>query len=244
MGKYFKYAIGEILLVVIGILIALQINNWNEQVKETKIEQTFLKRLQNDLNENILNWENQIDFQNRRNTGVKEFIRFGLLKNKDSFPIIFPHFNTVLRWDDMTFNQVTFNEMQSSGKLDIISNDSIKIKLLQLDQQYQKVFKRNESIKSAHEEYISTPSNKILDYLDYIVLDNAFEELHPKEFNIEEIRAFEDSVTHNFMNLIKDNSFMNSLVGSTYSHNLVVGEMEDAQNRAKELLNLIELELK
>jgi hypothetical protein len=30
MGKYFKYAIGEILLVVIGILIALSINNWND----------------------------------------------------------------------------------------------------------------------------------------------------------------------------------------------------------------------
>jgi len=35
-GKYFKYAIGEILLVVIGILIALQINNWNEQSKAKK----------------------------------------------------------------------------------------------------------------------------------------------------------------------------------------------------------------
>ena len=33
-GKYFKYAIGEIALVVIGILIALQINNWNEARKE------------------------------------------------------------------------------------------------------------------------------------------------------------------------------------------------------------------
>ena len=32
-GKYFKYAIGEIVLVVIGILIALQINNWNENRK-------------------------------------------------------------------------------------------------------------------------------------------------------------------------------------------------------------------
>ena len=32
-GKYFKYAIGEIVLVVIGILLALQINNWNENRK-------------------------------------------------------------------------------------------------------------------------------------------------------------------------------------------------------------------
>ncbi len=33
-GKYFKYAIGEIVLVVIGILIAISINNWNEHRKE------------------------------------------------------------------------------------------------------------------------------------------------------------------------------------------------------------------
>ena len=38
-AKYFKYAIGEIVLVVIGILIALQINNWNEWDKESKKEQ-------------------------------------------------------------------------------------------------------------------------------------------------------------------------------------------------------------
>jgi len=33
-GKYLKYAIGEIILVVIGILVALQINTWNEEKKE------------------------------------------------------------------------------------------------------------------------------------------------------------------------------------------------------------------
>ena len=49
MGKYFKYAIGEILLVVIGILIALQINNWNENRKARLTEVTKLNKLLEDL---------------------------------------------------------------------------------------------------------------------------------------------------------------------------------------------------
>jgi hypothetical protein len=45
MGKYFKYAIGEIILVVIGILIALQINNWNQNRINDKQEQQILFQL-------------------------------------------------------------------------------------------------------------------------------------------------------------------------------------------------------
>ncbi|TYA59241.1 hypothetical protein FVF61_01520, partial [Formosa maritima] len=44
-GKYFKYAIGEIILVVIGILIALQINNWNNNRIEHKIETNILSEI-------------------------------------------------------------------------------------------------------------------------------------------------------------------------------------------------------
>ncbi|MCA0154401.1 DUF6090 family protein [Winogradskyella vincentii] len=55
MGIYFKYAIGEILLVVIGILIALQINTWNEERKERNREQAILKNLQLEYNSNIGN---------------------------------------------------------------------------------------------------------------------------------------------------------------------------------------------
>ncbi len=61
-GKYFKYAIGEIILVVIGILIALQINNWNENRKAEKIELTYLIRLKNDLEKDTLYLENKIQY--------------------------------------------------------------------------------------------------------------------------------------------------------------------------------------
>lgn len=47
--KYFKYAIGEIVLVVIGILIALQINNWNEENKERLVEKQRYQNILNDL---------------------------------------------------------------------------------------------------------------------------------------------------------------------------------------------------
>ena len=48
-GKYFKYAIGEIVLVVIGILIALQINNWNENRKVQEQETRVYLELKSDL---------------------------------------------------------------------------------------------------------------------------------------------------------------------------------------------------
>ena len=48
-GKYFKYAIGEIVLVVIGILIALQINNWNESRKDYAKSRNYLSEILKDL---------------------------------------------------------------------------------------------------------------------------------------------------------------------------------------------------
>ena len=49
MGKYLKYAIGEIILVVIGILVALQINNWNIARKNTETKRLYYVQILNDL---------------------------------------------------------------------------------------------------------------------------------------------------------------------------------------------------
>ena len=61
-GKYFKYAIGEIVLVVIGILIALQINNWNEDRKKDLLEITVLKELKKNLIDDIKDIDENVGY--------------------------------------------------------------------------------------------------------------------------------------------------------------------------------------
>ena len=54
-GKYLIFAIGEIVLIVIGILIALQINNWNEAKKERQIESKILNEILSNLDIDLEN---------------------------------------------------------------------------------------------------------------------------------------------------------------------------------------------
>lgn len=65
-SKYFKYAIGEIVLVVLGILIALQINNWNiertDKIRETK----YLKNIKLDLQKDLTSLTYQLEFRRRK----------------------------------------------------------------------------------------------------------------------------------------------------------------------------------
>ncbi len=59
-GKYFKYAIGEIMLVVIGILIALQANNWNEERKDKKFEHEILSLIDQNLEQDSISLSSEL----------------------------------------------------------------------------------------------------------------------------------------------------------------------------------------
>ncbi|MCA0153130.1 DUF6090 family protein [Winogradskyella vincentii] len=88
-GKYIKYAIGEILLVVIGILIALSINNWNEERKNRLKEAVYLEGIKTDLTNDIRYIDFLIPFNNRR---LKKYARLDslvLLKSDKIFEIEF-----------------------------------------------------------------------------------------------------------------------------------------------------------
>jgi len=122
--KYFKYAIGEIMLVVIGILIALQINNWNENQKKFKIKQTYIDNLITDLTKDTI-------FMNKNlleNYGYKQNIDSSLTFINNTTPnldAIVKHvqneFNTGLRIIN-NYNDNTFGILISSGNIDLFSN--------------------------------------------------------------------------------------------------------------------------
>ena len=86
--KYFKYAIGEIVLVVLGILIALQINNWNENRNISKIELALLANLKNDINGDILRFQRMDSFYEKKEAeseiAIKLFYKAKTIKDIDS----------------------------------------------------------------------------------------------------------------------------------------------------------------
>ncbi len=127
-GKYLKYAIGEIILVVIGILIALSINNWNEKEKLKREEIRYL----NNFKQSLIS---DIEFNTVRSD------RYSLTKN--SISILLNHIEQDLPYQDSLkyhFGRITqtwrpkinsdvFDALKSND-LNVISNDSLRNKLI------------------------------------------------------------------------------------------------------------------
>ena len=128
IGKYFKYAIGEIVLVVIGILIALSINNWNETKKDRTFEQKMLSEIKQALTADLKQSDRMI---NRVN--IVKNACYNMLENVYNDV----RYNDSMRHDvhklitGIQYQQTLgpYQAIKSIG-LDKISNDSLRNELI------------------------------------------------------------------------------------------------------------------
>ena len=131
-GKYFKYAIGEIILVVIGILIALQINNWNEDKKAEKQETQIYKELKSDLIQTKIEIRKTVLQHNEIRKSTQQLITD--ISNKkaysDSIYRFFGDSGTEFRIIPKTS---AFENLKTIG-LNALSNDSLRISITNLFQ--------------------------------------------------------------------------------------------------------------
>ena len=135
-GKYLRYAVGEIVLVVIGILIALQVNNWNEYRKEKVEEKKILLSLHNEISNNLESLQVVIEEKNKI-IDVNQYIIDNTGKNgewKSMKPLdSLMNYISISGWIFVPQNGV-LNEIINSGKLLIIENDLIKNEIASLPQ--------------------------------------------------------------------------------------------------------------
>ena len=123
--RYLKYAIGEIVLVVIGILIALQINNWNEERKEAKQEQQILQKLQLELSNDINLIQLQIDFGKQFVNEIKFCLNVLGNKIQAKDEEFHKNFSAVLQFISFNINRTTYNGITESRTIDFIKNTQL-----------------------------------------------------------------------------------------------------------------------
>ena len=133
-GKYYKYAIGEIILVVIGILIALQINNWNEGNKAKEKEREVLLEIVSDLEYSLNDLDKVVNTQNNNLTK-----NINSLKNLINVLQIDPKYNDSLgakffatnSYDEPYFKTCGYNSLTSIG-MDLVQDNKIRSAIVQV----------------------------------------------------------------------------------------------------------------
>lgn len=126
-GRYFKYAVGEIILVVIGILIALQINNWNENTKKNKLKTSYISSLIDDYTKDTIQLNKSIAYNKlalQELDSIVETFSSDTLK-LDDFISYFKSFSRAIRIEN-TFNTNSFNVLISTGNIDLFDKNLIK----------------------------------------------------------------------------------------------------------------------
>ena len=243
-GKYFKYAIGEIILVVIGILIALSINNQNENRKERAQEQELLLQLHSEFESNL----EQLD----QKTGMREQMIFASLKLLQS--IDSPETrqaDSIIKFIGFTGINPTFdpivNDINSSGRIQLLQNKNLKERLARWTSEVIQVTEE-EQIWSDYRnnEYIPLLSQKGLlrNILNQYWKDNVLSAFHLDQGTRTEINVGNSKKDINLSALLDDPRFESSLAQCATYAKLTNSQAVSLRKRIVEILELIEQDIR
>lgn len=155
---YLLYAVGEIILVVLGILIAVQIDDWNEGRKQLDEERATIQDLQKEFEKNLTTLQLELDRISEvvsscdfllAHTGPN--YREGSLNNFDS---LLASTVTIAVWDPSNY---TLNDIKNTGKLSKLSNEKLKALLIEWDAFYANL--------EAWGKFYENRGDKFFDYL-------------------------------------------------------------------------------
>lgn len=137
ISKYLIYAIGEIALVVVGILIALGVNNWNQENKEHRLGEDLLLRIHRDIVQDTTNFNAIITYNNILRDDIKGLL-VTLYDGVDNIGQVQQMSVVYDKALDQIFspNDNTYRGMVSSGSMGLIQNQELKEEIIDLYSEY------------------------------------------------------------------------------------------------------------
>ncbi|WP_458628414.1 DUF6090 family protein [Winogradskyella sp. PC D3.3] len=227
-SKYFKYAIGEIVLVVIGILIALQINNWNENRKINSQETIYLQDLKNDFTFDIETLNTRVADNNVMVHNIDTILT--LISSKKIFTaqdeVLLANMTLILFGESYFIPEKgTINQIQASSSGSFIKNKKLRDLIFRFYSNAERIEKNMEQSVQIYQHQIITPTL-----------------IHPaitkKSMNINaEVSPLDISL------LIKDNAYLNALTLKSIGTQNQNREYLKIIKKAQQILSIINSEL-
>ena len=231
-SKYLIYAIGEIILVVIGILVALQINNWNNDKSNKKESDQFNRRLLAEVRANVNLAGGKIKIIENTISSSRAILNlFNSQPTEANIASLDSLIYIIIEGVEIEFITGTLSEGLNTGKVALISSDILKSKLYGLPSNIEYVGKWDKTFSTYLYE-IFQPF--LYENFNYRKMDNIFSnyKVGPSKFDSQHNSQL--LVSEKFENLI-DNQFFQSNSQLEYHTNLK-NEFEDVEK-------LIEIEL-
>ena len=146
-SKYLLYALGEIVLVVIGILIALQLNLFNEKQKNEKTEVAYLKGILTDLDQDIYEVNELMYYDTILFNSYTLILRAFTDKSINVYSSSFMKaLNYAYIYNPFEGNSTVFEDMKSSGRINFIQSDALRLSILRYYNDSQEIIKMQNEV--------------------------------------------------------------------------------------------------
>ena len=173
-SKYLLYAIGEIFLVVIGILIALSINNQNQEKAERKIEQNYILSLIEDTKTDLSNFEDAIAANEQRIKYLDslESMCFSYnVKDKKDAELMYGYMRCLSRPDFVTQTDRTISQLKNSGGMRLIKDKNKIDAIIKYEETFEKIYNQQVWYEGALKDLIDA-GIPIFNYKYYVLKPN------------------------------------------------------------------------
>lgn len=143
-SKYLKYAVGEIVLVVIGILIALQINNWNNARLNKIAELNFYLNFKEQMIEDIHEIEGNIEYNNNYINQFKHAVQIIEKNDRSKLDSLTQISMNLTKYSDVNRQVNIYESLVNSGEIKLLKNTFIKEEIRKLEELYIYISKMEE----------------------------------------------------------------------------------------------------